>query len=114
MVGFWIVLSSARAGGDQWDNPRYRLLLLPWMSLLAVWAIGFARQRHDPWLGRWLLVEAVFLLLFTNWYIERYTGFGIPIGLPVTALLVLIFTLLILAGGWWLDFRHKKRKTNNT
>jgi len=114
MVGLWILLSSARAGGDQWDNPRYRVLLLPWMALLAAWAMGFANQRHDLWLGRWLAVEAAFLLLFTNWYIHRYTGFLLPLGLPLTALLVAISAVVILGGGWWYDHRRKKLNSRNT
>jgi len=114
MVGLWVLLSSARAGGDQWDNPRYRVLLLPWMALLAAWAYGFARERHDPWLGRWLAVEGAFLLLFTNWYAVRYAGIGLPLGLPVTALLVVISAIAILGGGWWIDRRRKQAIFHNT
>lgn len=114
VTAFWILLSSARAGGDQWDNPRYRLLLLPWMALLAAWAVGFARQRRDPWLGRWLLVEAAFLILFTNWYAVRYAKIGLPLGLPLTGLLVLISAAAILGGGWLLDRRRKRAISRNT
>ncbi len=68
----WIVLSSARAGGDQWDNPRYRANLLPWLVLAGSWAIQQAIHYKDVWLPRWLLVELVFLGFFTNWYFSRY------------------------------------------
>lgn len=108
MSVLWILLSAARAGGDQWDNPRYRTLFLPWLALLAAWAWQFARRRHDPWLGRWLAVEGAFLLLFTNWYAVRYTGFGLKLGLPVTAVLVVLSAGLILGGGWLLDRRRSR------
>lgn len=114
IIALWIVLSSARAGGDQWDNPRYRILLLPWMALLTAWAVGFARQRRDPWLVRWLAVEGVFLLLFSNWYVERYTAYGLPLGFPLTVLLVLISSIAILAGSWGWDLWRKKSKIRKT
>jgi hypothetical protein len=69
---FWVAISSARAGGDQWDNPRYRANMLPWLVLVASWAVKQAICHRDAWLPRWLLVEAVFLGFFTNWYFSRY------------------------------------------
>ncbi|NPV57549.1 MAG: hypothetical protein HPY76_12875 [Anaerolineae bacterium] len=68
----WIVISSVRAGGDQWDNPRYRLAYLPWLALLAGWGVDRALAKRDLWLVRWLLVEAIFVGFFTNWYFSRY------------------------------------------
>ncbi len=35
----WILLSSFRAGGDQWDNPRYRVILLLLQAALAAKAL---------------------------------------------------------------------------
>ena len=32
LVWVWIFIASTRAGGDQWDNPRYRTIFLPWMD----------------------------------------------------------------------------------
>ncbi len=68
----WIVISSARAGGDFWDNPRYRMNMLPWLVMVAAWAVLQAIKYRDAWLPRWLLIEAVFLGFFTNWYFSRY------------------------------------------
>jgi len=68
----WLVISSIRAGGDLWDNPRYRVNFLPWLSLLGGWAVLQAVKTRDLWLARWLLVEAIFLGYFTNWYFSRY------------------------------------------
>ena len=68
----WMFIASLRAGGDQIDNPRYRMIFLPWMSFLAAWGIDFALKRRDWWLVRWIAVELIFLGFFTQWYVSRY------------------------------------------
>lgn len=73
-VWLWIALSAFRAGGDQWDNPRYRTIFLLPQALLAVRAWFWQRESRSPWLGRLLAVEGVFLAIFLYWYIARYTG----------------------------------------
>jgi hypothetical protein len=74
----WVVIAVYNAGADQWDNPRYRAILLAWQALLAAWAWGWARQRRDPWLGRWLGVEAFFIASFAVWYLARYWWHWLP------------------------------------
>lgn len=108
LVGWaWIAISAWNAGGDQWDNPRYRTILLAWLVVLAGWAWSWARQRKDAWLGRWLAVEAVFVLMFTEWYLGRYYP-GFPhFDIQVVIAVTLLITLLILGGGWMWD-RFKK------
>jgi hypothetical protein len=105
----WIIIAALNAGGDQWDNPRYRAILLAWQALLAAWAWDWARQRRDRWLYRWLAVEAVFVGLFTEWYASRYfTGlphFDIRLMIAIT----LVISALILGGGWLWDRRQKYR-----
>jgi hypothetical protein len=111
LIGWaWIAISALNAGGDQWDNPRYRTILLAWLVLLAGWAWDWARQRRDPWLSRWLAVEAVFVSMFTEWYLGRYYP-----GFPHLDIHVMIaatqgMTAFILAGGWLWD-RRKSRQT---
>lgn len=73
-VWLWIALSAFRAGGDQWDNPRYRAIFLLPQAWLAVQAWFWQRESRSPWLGRLLTVEGLFLLLFLYWYLARYTG----------------------------------------
>ncbi len=68
----WIFVSSARAGGDQWDNPRYRSLFLVWMAFLAGWAWVETRRLRSPWLWRLLLLEFVYIGFFIHWYLSRY------------------------------------------
>jgi hypothetical protein len=53
----WILISSARAGGDQWDNPRYRTIFLPWLALICAWGWDYARRMKNPWLWRILVVK---------------------------------------------------------
>ena len=107
-VGIWIVLSSARAGGDQWDNPRYRTIFIPWMALLAGWAFIRARLRRDGWLARWFAVTGVFVVLFTLWYIKRYTGWGIPIEFWVMIGTIVGVSAAILTSGLWAEVKSKK------
>jgi hypothetical protein len=109
LVGWaWIAISALNAGGDQWDNPRYRTILLAWLVLLAGWAWGWARARKDAWLGRWLAVETVFVLMFTEWYLGRYYP-GVPhLDIQLMIILTLGLTVLILGGGWLRD-RYKQK-----
>jgi len=95
----WAMLTALQGGGDQWDTPRYRVFLLPWMVLLSGWAWQWAIERRDPWLGRWLGVEAFFVLSFTEWYITRYIYQFAHLSLPVMIGLNLVAAGLILGSG---------------
>jgi hypothetical protein len=70
----WTVISSARAGGDQWDNPRYRSILLIWMLIPAAWAYVTTLERRSPWLWRLLALELFYIGFFIQWYLSRYYG----------------------------------------
>jgi hypothetical protein len=111
MVGWvWIAISALNAGGDQWDNPRYRTILLAWLVLLAGWAWSWARQRKDAWLGRWLAVESVFVLMFTEWYLGRYYS-GFPhLDIKIMISITLGLTALIIGGGWAWDWYRRRQK----
>ena len=69
---FWIVIASLRAGGDQWDNPRYRVIFLALQSLFAARAWVTFREGTSAWFTRLLTVEAIFLAFFSQWYASRY------------------------------------------
>jgi hypothetical protein len=73
-VWIWILITALRGGADQWDNPRYRVILLPWQALVAAYALTFWRQQRDRWMGRIIALEVLFLLIFTIWYGGRYLG----------------------------------------
>lgn len=100
----WTIFSSLRAGGDSWDNPRYRMLALPVMALLVVW---FWQQR-DHWLWRIVAVEAFAMGLFTHWYLARYLHWFTVLPLTTMILVIAGFGGLVLASGIWKEFKQRK------
>lgn len=110
-IWVWILISSVRAGGDQWDNPRYRTIFLPWMALVGGWVINVVQNTKDAWLLRILMIEGVFLLFFTTWYVDRYffPNFRIDFALIIT--LILAFSGLILIWGLVADRKKKHSLT---
>ncbi|MEW6242156.1 MAG: hypothetical protein AB1564_15235, partial [Chloroflexota bacterium] len=107
-VWVWIVIASLRGGADEWDNPRYRAILLVWQSLAAGYAWAWSRGRRDAWLGRWVALEVVFVAVFTQWYLSRYYHIGgqLPFGWMVVLLLGAATAILL--GGWWWDRRRAR------
>ncbi len=105
----WIIVSALNAGADQWDNPRYRAILLVWQVILAAWAWEWARLRQDAWLWRWLAVEAVFVGLFTEWYLGRYYHGFIHLNILLMSVLTLVICGMILVGGVLWDHRRKTK-----
>ena len=100
-VWAWVLIAAYNAGADQWDNPRYRTILLAWQALIAAWAWGWSRQRRDPWLARWLGVEAFFIASFTEWYLSRYWLHGLPrLDMWQMVLLNLAAAAVILGWDW--------------
>ena len=99
----WILLAALRAGGDMWDNPRYRTILFVWQAILAgvVWV--WRREARSHWAWRVIACEVVFVLVFTQWYLSRYLHWGGQ--LPFAAMVALIggAWLLIVGAGWWRD-----------
>lgn len=107
----WTVVSSARAGGDQWDNPRYRAVFLPLLALLAAWLAVHAQQKHSPWLMRIFVVVFVDVLLFTLWYLPRRGAWGLAMSFVSIVAVVGVFTLLFTAGCILYDRFRRKTKT---
>lgn len=110
VVWVWILISSARAGGDQWDNPRYRTIFLPWMAMISAWAIHYARATKDRWLRRTYLVLLVFLGFFTEWYISRYYPVIPRLDFALMIILIFSISLTIFAGGWIRDRKSLQKK----
>lgn len=107
----WIAISVLRAGGDQWDNPRYRLIFLGFQALLAGKAWLYYRASHDPWLPRIGLIELVFTLLFADWYAARYFPSFPALSFKVTLLVIVSLAAAIILWGLWRDQRkaHQNR-----
>lgn len=96
---FWILLSSIRAGGDMWDNPRYRLSFLIFIAYVVGVAFYHGWKTKDHWLTRFFVAEFVFILFFLQWYISRYTGFfeNLPF-FHMVFVLSIIFGLILITG----------------
>lgn len=72
----WAVslVASYRAGGDMWDNPRYRSAFAAIQVMLAAWAWFEHKRGTDPWLRRALVGAGLMCASFLLWYIRRYFG----------------------------------------
>jgi peptidoglycan/LPS O-acetylase OafA/YrhL len=106
----WIVICAIRAGGSQWDNPRYRLIFFAIEALVAGYAWVWWRDHRDAWLPRILALESLCVLLFGQWYLARYNRVGIHLPIMLVLGLSLAIVVLIVAGGWLWD-RRKAEKT---
>lgn len=106
LIWVWIFIASARAGGDQWDNPRYRTIFLPWIALVASWVFERAFQTKDRWLGRVFIVEGIFLAFITEWYLSRYYDLFPRPDFWVMLALIFSLSLLVIVGGIIWDKRH--------
>jgi hypothetical protein len=98
-VLIWLaaLISSYRAPGYQWDNPRYRAIFLVAQAALIAWTWIEVRLNENPWLKRWFFILSVDYLIVTYWYLGRYTN--IPaIGLEATLGSILFFMVIYLAG----------------
>ena len=106
----WLLISSARAGGDQWDNPRYRSIFLVYFALLCGWAWDYARRNKDAWLVRFYLVEGIFLGFFLEWYISRY--YQVIGRLPFEKMLLWVagLSIAVIVGGAVWDRINKNRR----
>lgn len=115
-IAAWVVISSVRAGGDQWDNPRYRMIFIPWMAILAAWSAQWAWEHRDVWLARWLLVEGIFLYYFTNWYFSRYFLVWRRLPFWQNVIRIVVLSAIVLGSGWlwdgirWLVARRGEEK----
>jgi hypothetical protein len=107
----WVLICAVRAGGDQWDNPRYRLIFFGVEALAAAYAWISWRDRRDAWLPRIIGVEILCLLLFGQWYLARYYRIGIHLPIMVVLTLSICLVTLIILGGWiWDALRAHGRK----
>jgi len=109
-TAIWLLVSSARAGGDQWDNPRYRSIFLIWMLIPAAWAFITTLTKRSPWLWRLLFLEFFYIAFFIQWYLSRYYGLFKRMNFwPMVRLLAGVGGLVIF-GGLLFDFLLRKWK----
>jgi len=106
VVWLTALLASYRALGFQWDNPRYRAVFLAAQAAVAAWTWTNARQERSPWLRRIYVLLAGATLIVLQWYLGRY--YGTPrLGLGPTLVVVVVYFVLVLAGGWVRDHRRR-------
>lgn len=102
----WILIAALRGGGDQWDNPRYRLFFLAFQVLLA----AYAWQQRDAWWRRVLWIEGFAVLIFFQWYLSRYYHIGGRLSFFAMIGLIFAFALLVLIGGWLWDRQNARTR----
>ena len=107
LIWVWIFIASGRAGGDQWDNPRYRTIFLPWMAFVASWAVMFAKRIKDHWLTRVLIIEGIFLAFVTEWYLSRYYPVIPRLDFWVMMAFIFVLSLAVIISGWLWDRKHE-------
>ena len=105
----WVLISSIRAGGDQWDNVRYRAIFTSWMAIIGAWGITQAKEKFGAWLRRIFLVEGVFVLVFLQWYLSRYYKIFGRLGFVQMMLIIIIASTIIIIGGFLKDYFESKR-----
>ena len=103
----WLVLSSMRAGGDQWDNPRYRVLFLPFIALVTAWGWRWSRLHKDTWIWAWGGADGIFTAFFLSWYLSRYTGAFGKLSFWLMIGLILAASSVLMAAGWIWNVRRK-------
>jgi len=103
LTWIWILLAALRGGGDLYDNPRYRTILFLWQSIIAGYVWVWWRETRNKWVIQILAMEAVFLLVFTQWYASRYFHWGGQLPFALMVGLILGLWGIILGVGWWLD-----------
>jgi len=108
-MAVWTVIASARGGGDQWDNPRYRVIFLLFQAALAAQVLIVEYRAHSHGLLRVVAVEVAFVVCFSAWTISRYDGNPYLIPLSTIAVTFVALSLFLLVGDWlWIRFRGKK------
>jgi hypothetical protein len=102
LVWVVILISAYRGGGDQWDNPRYRMVFAGLQSALAGWVLVEQSRNPNPWFRRVLIGMGLVFLWFIPWYLRRYyASFTWPvIDLFKTITLGIISALLFWIWDW--------------
>ncbi|MEO8354688.1 MAG: hypothetical protein ABI621_02125, partial [Chloroflexota bacterium] len=103
LVWIWVLFAALRGGGDLWDNPRYRTILFVWQAIVAGYTWVWWRETRNPWFWRIVIMEFVFLAIFTQWYGSRYYHWAGQLPFAVMVALIVALWGLILGIGWWLD-----------
>lgn len=69
-----ILLAAFRGGGDQWDNPRYRVVFLIFQASLAAWVWVKQRDEYNAGFRRVIVGLGFVFAWFVPWYLRRYVA----------------------------------------
>lgn len=75
-----ILAASYRAGGDEWDNSRYRVAFASLLAGLVAWVWMEQIRGQDAGFRRTLVGVGLFLAWFLPWYLQRYLHIPWPVG----------------------------------
>ena len=107
IVWGWVLFTALRGGGDQWDNPRYRLILFVWQAILAGHVWVWWRETRNAWFPRVVAMEIVLVAVFAQWYLNRYLHFGVQLPFAWMVTLILVAWALIAGWGVWRDRAYR-------
>jgi 4-amino-4-deoxy-L-arabinose transferase-like glycosyltransferase len=78
-----ILIAAFWGGGDEWDNPRYRVGFAALQVSLAAWVVLSQRAVRDAWVRRAVGFGVALLAWFGFWYARRYSDFDLIFGWTV-------------------------------
>jgi hypothetical protein len=107
----WALIASYRGGGDASDNPRYRVIFLVWMALLAGWAWTWAQTHRFVWLKRAAIVDGILMVGVSYFYVVRYLHALPQIPVALLAALTVALCVGVLGAGIIVDRRKTLKQS---
>jgi hypothetical protein len=106
----WLVsiVAAYRAGGDLWDNPRYRAGFAAFQLGLSAWAVAEQKAQRDPLLRRVLVSAGIIIFWVLVWYMPRYTGVPWRSGTVLSKVGVGLVTAGLYLLWDWVRFQEKE------
>ena len=104
------LVASFRGGGDQWDNPRYRVPFLGLMVSLAAW--GWVRQRQSrDRVFRYVVISVLAIVVWlVPWYLYRKFSFPWPVeDLFISLGLAVLTSVLLILIDLFRNYRSRDR-----
>ncbi len=99
IIWLGILLAAFRGGGDQWDNPRYRVVFIILQASIVAWVWIKQREASDPGLRRIFIGLGFVFVWFIPWYLRRYCDSFVW---PIVDLFKTIALGFITASLYWL------------
>jgi hypothetical protein len=78
-----------------------------WQAILAGHVLVWWRETRNAWVGRVIAMEIIFLIVFAQWYANRYLHIGIQLPFGGMVGFILGAWALIMGWGIWRDRRTR-------